>query len=201
MSINIGTKLSPTGEFKQFEGFTIICNLKYDEKFDKLHKLLSNDKIISNHYSLLPVSSYHMTLIGITSCKNIFEYYTQNATMLKNINSILVKNNYWSHAKFGNLYTRNTIGINILPYHIDDFESIYNTRINIEKQLNKYENCVYHMTFGYLYKNPNKEDSLYIKNTYQKIMNNVFINPDIKLIFDSPQLCYYKDMTEFKKVY
>ena len=59
------SKVLCNGKYQYFYGWTLISMLKNPMQFKFLYDLIKIDKILSQFFSPLPISSYHMTILGI----------------------------------------------------------------------------------------------------------------------------------------
>lgn len=85
-AVGVRSKIDESGNFLKFQGVTVVASANSKVNlilWQHLHDSLSSIPIVTNHFSLLPIESYHMTTMSdaatqreLKSClDHVFEGY------------------------------------------------------------------------------------------------------------------------------
>ena len=66
-------KINGFGEFEKFKGVNVISLVKNDDVWNNIHALLNSMTLLTDHYSVLPSASYHMTSNNFYSMEWLFK--------------------------------------------------------------------------------------------------------------------------------
>jgi hypothetical protein len=221
--MQFNAKINTDGEYRQFHGWTVICDIKNDMKF--IENYIKHHNTLSKYFSALPQSSYHITLYNIWSngrplLNHQKKYIEHNLPFQKNklediskqqdffnpgecINNLLYKLAYecnqdtWEEIRLkikNVVFNGNTIRISVKKWHVLDKMN------NIRKRLTDIcENDdgmgSYHVTLAYKYKDINEEEKKKIDHEVG-ILN--LLLKDQSFILKRPSVCYFSNMKEFK---
>lgn len=192
-----------TGQYELFEGITTVCNLVSDFTpfYDILSKILPGDC-----YSLLPLSSFHMTIASIhtrnrfPSCDKYNQYLKNNFDALAQVKSYYesLDRSFKFEMKINHipqkLDTKSALGIELVGTEetekiLLEWQTITKEKFGITRPLPKW-----HMTFAYPTKRIlTKEEQQEIISFLKSLTNTVFV-------FEKPRLCFFNSMTEFKTI-
>lgn len=209
-------KVNTDGSYRRYSGVTVISIVKNDLKH--IETFLKNS-VLSEYYSPLPSSSYHMTLFNIWCTQN--KFLPPHEEYLKTIK------NYSNYRKLCNLDNCNSLdskmmemlsGIhwNIKNINFDDFKvkgslfagntltlKIYECNKNpeitklrsfcIDITKNDDADLKLHITLGYLYKEVPQEKYEILTNEINKLQKLV----KFELELNPPDVYYFKSMTEY----
>lgn len=190
-------KVDSEGNYLNFSGLTIISYVDHTNIiYSKLFDLLSSNKQITEKYAVLPIDSYHMTIVSIVDQRNFPNIDLYINTHEVELNQII--------ANLNNLFT-NTIQAKIIDIIVENVISIYlelnEDTLNVIKLLTEKlkVDCVdykipkhFHITLAYAYKPVASTEQNQIKNMLE---NNIMLNEYVHLHI--PKLCKYNDMTKF----
>jgi hypothetical protein len=218
MSYN--AKITNTGKYKNFYGWTIISELSSDMKI--IENFINNNQVLNKYFSALPSSSYHITLYNLWCNFSKLLHQQQkviddeNCTDLKKqslgigffnpkncMNELFVEiNNSFSTNKWDNitltideaLFTGNTI---CLILKSSEFYKMYKVRKTVEGICNRDDNMkTFHITLAYIYKNITKEEKENILKEVN-ILTMLLLNQTITL--SNAGLYSFSSMESFQK--
>lgn len=203
-------KIDSNGNYIAFPGITVLSHINRDELniWKQLYNNLNKSKIIKEYYSLLPVESYHLTLINLytkayTSKNN--EDHWRNFIIKKNKMFISLKNYLEENTFLPSIQTmnivlpkmsNNTIAIEV-PLTQEQKEKInkISNHFNLSKKVPK----PFHITLAYSYKLIPSKIYLEIQSEFNKIVTENLLQYNMPLNFEEPKIYYFHDMTLFKK--
>lgn len=198
-------KIDGKGVFQYFPGLTVVSALYNRKYWKKVESFLRKSEYLSQIYSPLPASSYHVTLadvetqyeLGEEKLLDWIDEKTESNTW-KRIEKILKTFDRSIPLSYGELYTESTIGITVDLGEKD--EMFTNARNSIFHILDKPKySYLFHITFGYMYKRIDKKHANGIKlelDQLEVILDG--LGPKLKL--HRPKLCIFEDMTKFTPV-
>lgn len=194
------SKINRQGEFTPFPGVSVISSINSEnvEFWQNIFNFLKQNPLITNHYSLLPVTSYHMTNYNL---------YVQNHTERDSWLTFIDKNLSFFHIlkehielflKFSPViqckrvitYPVLQIIVDILPEQKEQIEGI-GAFFNLKEQIA----YPFHITLGYQYKPLNESEQKQIGEELLAYLNT--LSPHSVLSLQPPTLCYFNDMTSF----
>ncbi len=193
-------KIDQNGNYLPFIGTTIISFVKCQKLFKDIHEYIScHHHLFFKYYSLLPVESYHMTVKNHTVCSGSEKQWYENFVAdFAKYEQIKAKCNDYPGE-----ITVNAVGCHFggtFALKVDVCENnVENLRKEIVKLGSKREdNFKFHITFAYNYR-PFKNDDIELCEECKKISKYVLdLLLKEKIVLKKPQLCYFKDMTDFK---
>jgi hypothetical protein len=195
-------KLDSNGQYCPYPGLTIVSaiGLTNIDLWTKIYESLNNSIHIKSYFALLPLDSYHMTTINI---------FTKKRDGGSNWNSFVEERLSWFQSIHEEI-NLNQFQPRITAYKPElAWETIYlslqidNEQIEKNKLLAKKYNLEHlvpselHLTLGYLYKGLDDDNKKIVLNEFESIMNDVLKTVYEPIIFDSPKLTYFNDMTKF----
>ena len=219
MIVPYNKKINNDGSYRNFYGWTVISMLENREKMQFIINFIRDDNILSQYFSPLPTSSYHITVCSI---------WNTGAPLLKHQEHFL-QNNYSPEERARLTYDAGGLDffnpkycINSLLETIDEnisqfgkqqmiFDSLYFTgqTLGIKFKPSKYTKCrdtirkiceieydpvPYHLTLAYVYKNIPSSLVPYI-NGFIIYVNELLYNKIFTL--EKPIVAYFSDMTDF----
>jgi hypothetical protein len=219
MSYN--AKITNTGKYKNFYGWTIISELSSDMKI--IENFIKNNQVLNKYFSALPSSSYHITLYNLWCNFSKLLHQQQkviddeNCTDLKKqslgigffnpkncMNELFVEiKNSFSTNKWDNitltideaLFTGNTICL--ILKSSEEFYKMYKVRKTVEGICNRDDNMkCFHITLAYIYKNITKEEKENILKEVN-ILTMLLLNQTITL--SNAGLYSFSSMESFQK--
>ncbi len=202
-------KIDSSGNYTSFPGITVLSHIKKNELiiWNKLYSKLKESKIINEYYSLLPVDSYHMTLINLYTkaytSKNIEDdwkrFITNKNKMFINLDNYLSENAFIPKIPSVNMLlpkiSNNTIAIEV-PIASEQKEKV--NEIANHFKLFKKVPSPFHITLAYSYKVIPAETYQEIEIEFNRIVNSNLLIYNTPLNFENPKIYYFHDMTNFK---
>lgn len=195
-------KIDSNGNYLRFRGVTIVSNLKDKdgEIWEIFQKEISNNPIITESYSLLPSSSYHMTTLSLYTEKNDggahFESFIESKlSWFQNVSEKL----FLSEINPKVTVQKAIAGRSALLIPVDlDLESkkineAFGEALSLKDKIPE----EYHLTLGYPFKSLSAEEKLRAENEVQKVVEKIFLPETQTFEFKKPTLCYFLDMTRF----
>ena len=192
-SYKVGNKINSNGKYNTFNGITIISKIHaINHIFCKdLFNILDSNDLVKEYYSLLPISSYHMTIFNIVTQKSINthlnEYVSNNKHILDGVNCYLSDNFSEIKTKIKCVVVEGVISLILeLSEHDKQLIKKVSDELKIIHKIPEY----FHVTLAYLYKDIRPE-------ICKQIFNSLSINFNNDIVFEYPQLTYFYDMTQF----
>lgn len=214
-------KINSDGSYRDFYGWTIVSNLANNMNY--IEEYIRNNPILSDHFSALPSSSYHVTLYNIWSNHgkllnpqqdyidrehrdDIREQLIQRSISPGWFNPgncmrdmfVKLKNHCDKQIDFDSLrinkvYCGNTIGLTF--YHSHDFERLAKTRSEFITIAERDDRMArFHMTLAYKYKDTTEEDDEKIKKEIDKLCE--ILVGRLAVLYPC-NLCYFESMESF----
>ncbi|WP_133137619.1 DUF1868 domain-containing protein [Legionella rowbothamii] len=195
-------KMNEHGKFTPFPGLSVISSIhSEDEPFWKnIFNFLQQDPLIAEHYSLLPLSSYHMTTYNLfvqnhTSEDQWLEFIDKNLTFFQLMHEHLLMflNFSPSIIQSTKIITKPVLQlvVDISPVQKEKIVSIASF-FNLSKNIA----FPFHITLGYQLKELNHADQEKIEKTLWANVHKLML-PDTVLSLKPPTLSYFNDMTAF----
>lgn len=203
------TKLNKTKtRYTVFPGLTVVSFPASGDLATMIRNIVANTDIFQKYVTLLPPESYHMTVsgaIGYPRTKTSVEYLTTLRKQRNKVKKYFEKEpeimNGVDHFEvlLGDMFTDSTLGIH-LSMNVDTIDKITRVRDAVESIFGRKPDpdFQFHMTLGYLRSKPKGEDALIFEEELKNI--NEIINGLVQPM-QRPQLCTYKDMTQFDPIY
>ena len=210
---NVGKKFNEDGSAKRFPGNTIICHIpNQSPQFDFLMKIrgeLMRQSWIKK-YSLLPPSSFHMTVIeGIcdsvrkpshwptklaldASLKEADEFFIQQ------FNEIIPPQSFQTTGTY--LFIGNTIGMRIVPVSVEMKDLMRKYRDHVAEKLGLWfpghDFYQFHVSFAYLIERLSFKERIQTLRFMKRIRKEIKSNFGI-LTLNTPELTFFENMTNF----
>jgi hypothetical protein len=217
-------KIDAKGNYLRFPGTSIISFLANPADpprrevwppkqidFDGLRSwIIATQKIFTSCYSLLPVSSYHMTVKNhsvASSCASESDWF--DGVLLHFAKYQQIKDMCLTHArsttnvktKVTSPYFVNCFGIDLAidPQHLHAVEHL-RTQLVFAGSPSE-PNFRFHVTLGYRFREPGdaQEQQALDKeiNAISIMLKTILTQVDFVLEFQSPRLCYFQNMMSF----
>ncbi len=195
-------KLDSQGYYQPFPGYTVISKLNVGQGAQIWHNIfnqLVNNKNITDYYSILPLSSWHVTAINLFT-KDALEnhhlewgaYAASQQDFLNELIQELKQNPLTPMIAYSNLYTKGALQIDVV---LDDQSA---DRIKALAMYYGYEQNLppcFHITLGYQYKKLNSMQLKALQLELAPLIQDYF--NDLTLQIQPAQVCYFDDMTAF----
>lgn len=195
-------KINDKGEFQTFEGVTVISKI-HPSSHLLLSTLLSNLSCISSlesHFSLLPMSSLHMTTnnLYVAADKNNWNrFINSNLNFFQSLAILLKQNNYLLTATIEDIIILENAVIQLtltlpsnLKTEIQQTARFFGIADGIPNE--------FHITLAYQYKPLSKYEldklQSLLRNQLTYILSQ-FSSHEVSL--NTPSLCFFKNMQEF----
>jgi hypothetical protein len=212
-SKNVGVKFNEDGSPREFLGNTFICHVPKDSPvFAFLLKMITllQQQPWAKKYCILPPSSFHVTVFeGVRVDRRKLPYWSAKLPLdapLEQVDQFLL--DIWPSLpkpdgfslQWKYLEIDDTIGINLQPVSEDMEQKMRHYRdLLAEKtgiRTRNHNRYGFHITFAYLIQR------LTIKELFQSLRWDFCFNAQFKKEFgilqlNTPELCFYADMTNF----
>ncbi|WP_133137905.1 DUF1868 domain-containing protein [Legionella rowbothamii] len=195
-------KINEEGKFTPFPGLSVISSIhSEDEPFWKnIFNFLQQDPLIAEHYSLLPVTSYHMTTYNLfvqnhTSEDQWLAFIDKNLTFFQ-----LMHEHLLMFLNFSPSITQSTKIITkpVLQLVVDIPTAQKDKIVSIASFFNLTENIAFpfHITLGYQHKALNHTEHEKIEKTLSANVHKLMLSNTVPSL-KPPTLSYFNDMTAF----
>jgi hypothetical protein len=199
-------KLDDQGNYLPFPGYTVICKLNLEEEFDgwfNIYNTLIHDKNITDFYSILPLSSWHVTAINLFTQEAVEHrhvewggYVASKQKFFDQLSQVLQQRQITPTLTYADLYTNGALQVDVAL----DKQSI--DWIHALAKYYKYERNVpshFHVTLGYQYNNAlNSTQAKALKSELAPRIQTYLSEISHRLLQLQPaQLCYFEDMLAF----
>ena len=195
-------KLDSNGNYLPFPGYTVICKLGVGEESDVWHNLhtnLNHNKRITDYYSILPFSTWHVTAINLFTQRavesNQLEWDTYVASkkdFLNELTQVLGQSPLTPVISYLDLHTEGALQLNVVldPQSVRRIEALA-SRYGYERNIPHR----FHVTLGYQYKELPHSHLEELKAELTSLIQTCFNTRTIEL--QPAQLCYFDDMTAY----
>jgi hypothetical protein len=197
------SKLDADGNYSSFRGVTVVsavgsANAPLWEALS--HSLNSNDQL-KKYYSLLPLSSYHMTTINLftedatsVSPAEWTRFVAGRLTWFQELNTELNSQTFQPVITYQGVTVSGSVGLIVqMPQEMEDRVLTLAQRRLLTGQVPRF----FHITLGYQYKEIAPQVRKQLANQLREEIGKIFDSYTQPLILDEPQLCYFNDMTAF----
>lgn len=198
-------KLDDEGNYLPFPGYTVICKLNVEKSSDiwrnLFSDLMSNLKV-TDYYSILPLSSWHVTAINLFTKRSIEEhglawnaYTASQQNFFNELIQALQQKPLMPSMKYSRLYMNGALQLEVVLDHQSADEILaLAMRYRYEQKIPHR----FHVTLGYQYKYLNHAQFEALKLDLIPLMQAYLNNLTLQL--QPAQLCYFDDMTLFTSV-
>ena len=117
-------KLDPQGNYLPFPGYTVICKLNLDEGFNtwcNIYNTLVYNKNVTDFYSILPLSSWHVTAINLFTKEAVEDrhvawdvYVASKQKFFNKLSQVLKQSQISPTLVYVDLYTRGALQIDVV---------------------------------------------------------------------------------------
>jgi hypothetical protein len=196
------TKLDSDGNYQPFPGYTVICKLNLEETADIWRNIFShlvNNSKVTDFYSILPFSSWHVTAINLFTKEAVKEsqlewgaYVASKQVFFNELIQVLKQNPLTPSMHYSRLHMEGALQIEVV---LDNQRA---NQIEALAKCYKYERSIprfFHVTLGYQYKILNDAQFKALKLELTPLIQAYF--KDLTLKLQPAQLCYFDDMTAF----
>lgn len=193
-------KINEDGKFTSFPGLSVISTIQDEPFWKNIFNFLQQDPLIAEHYSLLPVTSYHMTTYNLfvqnhTPEDQWLEFIDKNLTFFQLLHEHLLMflNFSPSITKSTKIITKPVLQL------VVDISSVQKEKIaSIATFFNLTKNIAFpfHITLGYQHKALNDAEHEKIQKTLLANVRKLMLS-DTVLSLNPPTLSYFNDMTAF----
>ena len=193
-------KLNKLGQFEIFRGVNVIALVKSDDiAWKNLFMMLNETTLLTDHYSLLPYDSYHMTTNNLFTQEQLRLQDAQWETFInthlhffETVNHDLESRRLKPSPVLVDIVIDNVIQLLFdIPIHqkkaIGDFTKNFGLEFGAPP--------FFHMTLAYQYKATSLNQKLEIKKLLPSRIKGLLKDNMIEL--SHPQLCYFHDMNKF----
>ncbi|MDF1683087.1 MAG: DUF1868 domain-containing protein [Legionellaceae bacterium] len=198
-------KLDPQGHYLFYPGYTVICKLNLDEGFDawcNIYNTLIQNKSVTDHYSILPLSSWHVTAINLFTKEAVEEcheewddYVAAKKSFFNELSQILKQDQIAPTLTYSKLYTEGALQIDVkLDRHSRE-------RIEALAKQYHYEHHIpshFHVTLGYQYKALRPKYLAELKTALAPRIEDYVsqASPESRQLKPA-QLCYFENMLAY----
>ncbi|CAI1057667.1 DUF1868 domain-containing protein [Serratia entomophila] len=211
-------KFNHNGQAQLFAGNTVlshISNTLFFRHLNKLYFLFSESQMNGRLYTLLPPESYHITLFdGVCRKSDGTWYWPASYNQGSSLDECtaycreqLITSGIISPKKTfivtGIKYSRNTIALITEPTKsceagIKAFRNQLSDVLEIRRD--NHEQYVFHISFAYFLRFPDKSECQYIRNIMLSFINGLTKKERLLDLGDA-EFCYFRDMTAFKSIW
>lgn len=191
-------KIDSQGKFLPFSGVTVVAKAQEADKdlWKKVYESLSQNQLITQYYSLLPASSYHMTTINLFTKDEFNDWGNFVSNILPGFQTL--------HAGLQKAAFEPTVvpetplvfGVIMIRFRMDSSQQSKIYSVAKEFSVEDKVPNEFHVTLAYAYKKiPNSDLKKIAEDMNQLLITAFKDHPSVK--FNSPELCYFNDMTQF----
>jgi hypothetical protein len=213
-TIAVGRKFREDGSVRQFPGNTIICMIGPDNPvYPELIRFAESFKGLdcSRKYTLLPPSSYHMTVIqGVCEEVRKPELWSRNLSLdapleetdrffSKQFHNVRIPEQF--QMRFNYVSTAGvTLAVNLLPAEQEDTLALRTFREEVSERLGlrfpDHERYKFHISIAYKIHELAREEELELQAFKEQEENALQMRFGV-LTTSKPQLVFFKDMFKF----
>jgi hypothetical protein len=192
-------KFNEKGEYTRFLGITVICFVQ-NESLVKIRDIIQTYPDILNCYSLLPSTSYHMTVKNHNVCDGDqtkwYEEFIANFNQYAKMKEECGKFSGEVNVKVTGIDFKNTIQLTleILPKCKPRIDTLRESLVNLGSK--REDGFQFHITLGYKYKHPPRDINK-LCNKAREGVKKILEKQNFTMKLEPPKLCYFNDMTNF----
>jgi len=200
-------KLDFQGHYLPFPGYTVICKLNLNEDFDVWCNIINTvvrAKNVTDYYSILPLSSWHVTAINLFTKDEIEnrylslswnDYVAAQQSFFNELNQILQQNPISPTLTYADLYTNGALQIDVRL----DADSCGQIEALAKKY--HYEHHIpshFHVTLGYQYQALEPKHLIELKAALAPCIRDYVAHaaPESRQLKPA-QLCYFENMLAY----
>lgn len=197
-------KVDAEGNYLPFPGITVVSDIADEDLpfFESLQQRLMQVKNFSNYYSLLPLSSYHLTSLNLETKfpnldKDWDEFISRKLFWFRHLNQHIVDANLSARVSLASI--RGLTGLSI-EVKVDQAFRNKTTKLAQEFDLEKKVPVFFHIGLGYLKNEISKVDHGLMLQEINKVFNNLLEEKGYLqkiLTLKQANLSYFPDMTAF----
>ena len=194
-------KMDNKGNYTKFPGITTVASVKERDYlfWENVYNLIVQTDALKDYYSPLPYASYHMTTINL---------YTEAAIGSKKWKNFIINNEIFFQSlqkDFRNGAFEPQISIESIDVYgaikilvkLPDEQNKIIHKIAKKYNLQSEVPHEYHITLAYQIKYLEKSEQSKIKEYLQHKLNELLSLYNNPLVLDTPNLCFFNDMTAF----
>jgi hypothetical protein len=199
----IASKVGREGQYLPYKGVTIVSAIDSgsDPFWYKLNEGLNQSSLIKRYYSLLPLSSYHMTTTNLfqeqglpSEEKSMRDFIDFRLSWFKRVSEALEADRFYPQVTVQNSSARSVIVLslrleNVQASKISDIAGKFGQQSKIPNPL--------HVTLAYLYKELPLETQIEIEQELKRILRESLSDQSQVFTLKAPKLCFFQDMTAF----
>ena len=195
------SKINSKGKYTYFPGITFLSMLNDRESSDwaKYFKYLKSKTLVNKYYSILPLSSLHMTIKNhISAIEDLTDYLLKNSIVLDEMKNVCKRYSISPKVKVVDMYFGSTMGLLLEPEYSTQIESLRKELTDLGSK--REVGYRFHMTFGYRYKKIEDDDIEGLKREINSILNrsSEFLSKvNYKLQFDTVMMYYFTSMKNY----
>lgn len=195
-------KIDSTGKYIRFPGVTLISPIRKKdwELWSKIPTKLSESRQITDHFALLPVSSYHMTVNGLYSqgqrSDDLWnEFISKKLSWFRRLHLYYRDHPFSPKISLQNLRVGSTLMLSLkLNQTEEDKIQKLAEKVSIQNKIPK----TFHITLGHLYRTPTKKSLEAIQKDLESVFEFVKASLPKTVRLEEPQLSYYFDMQKYE---
>ena len=196
-------KVNHKGEYTSFPGTSVIAPISSESKdyFGGIYQCLSDSPETNKYYSLLPPSSYHMTVCNLftkqeNAPNNWNSFVSDKLPQLQTIHKALETTQLDLSGDIGLVVIDSVIQLQIKLTE-KDHESIINLfkTLGLENQVPSF----LHITLAYQFKpfNDLSKNLAEVDSEINVLLNDYFLKNGHQISLNIPILTYFENMTQF----
>lgn len=195
-------KIDDSGHYLPFSGVTVVAAVgrQNREFFEKFHSQLAQEKSITDHISLLPVDSYHMTTINLytqsgQSNKTWGDFINGHLDWFQDLRKSIDSTSFMPHIAVEEATVPGYALLILVRLAENEAKIIKDTAI--PRQLENQIPGVFHITVGYVYSGSVEQANLIQEKANSILKNLLSQRQSSEFTLESPKLCYFNDMLAF----
>lgn len=194
--VKVLRKINETGQFLPYPGTTVVSPVQPSKLWHEIHEKLSQDPLISHYFSVLPETSYHMTLMSLfneNGTPNWHDFINRHLPWFQRLHTSIQSMKLQPRGAWGSPVTSVII---YLPIYLDKSTTTKILHLASEYQI---EGKVpdFHVTLAYAYKPIPKETWKEIDLKAQELLRPLLSSHGSTIALEEPRLCYFRSMKEF----
>ena len=187
-------KIDPDGRYLRFPGVTVVSAIRDGDlpAWQSVYSDMAVLPLVTDHYSLLPAESYHMTTADLFTFRDHGQaLIEQNLPMLRQIHGALIEHAYQPRIVIESFSVLpNVCRLNLA---FSQEQQAINRAIFARFDLLNRIPPVFHITLGYSYKPTDQA----LRERIAEALGAKFTCVGKSFILDRPKLCYFDDMLAF----
>ena len=198
-AVGVRSKIDESGNFLKFQGITVVAsaNSKVNlNLWQHLHDSLSSIPIVTNHFSLLPIESYHMTTMSVCSQKLLPDdqwvaFIDSRLDWFKKLQKRIVECEFHPSVVLESIEACWTLRVIL---RLDEEQRRQVQDLAREFDLEFRLPASFHVTLGYQFAEPDAATQRELKSCLDRVFEGY---RGRRMQLGAPHLCYFRDMTQF----